>query len=78
MEERIINRMLELLDIQQANCIDSGATVSANTLEKPKGGNKSQNSYYYGHLNMVDAIAIEFDMYLAKENGKHVLRPCKS
>lgn len=77
MEERIINRMLELLDIQQAYCMDYGATVSANALAKPKGGNQAQNSYYFGNMNIVDAIANEMDMYLAKENGKHVLRPYK-
>ena len=73
MDEIVLNRMLELLDIQQGHCVKAGATVALNSLERPKGGSKSQNSYYDGHLNMAQAIAWEIHKDIVKENGKHKL-----
>lgn len=73
MNETVLNRMMELLDIQQDNCFQAGADVSMNTLEKPKGGNDKQNSYYYGHLNMAEALALEIHKYIIKVDGKHIL-----
>lgn len=73
MEESIITRLLDLLDIQQAHCMDMGASVSANCLAYPKGGNKRQNSYYMGHLNMAQGLAWELHKDIVKVNGKHVL-----
>ena len=59
MDENVLSRMMELLDIQQKHCIRAGAEVNMNCLGKPKGGNEKQNSYYYGHLNMAQTIAWE-------------------
>ena len=73
MNETVLNRMMELLDIQQDNCFRAGADVSMNTLEKPKGGNEKQNSYYYGHLNMAEALTLEIGKRVQKADGKHIL-----
>ena len=73
MDENMLSRMLGLLDIQQEHCIRAGAEVNMNCLGKPKGGNEKQNSYYYGHLNMAEALALEIRKSIIKVDGKHKL-----
>ena len=73
MNEQVLQRMIDMLDIQQAHCISEGATVSANTLTCPKKGNTRQNHYYYGHLNMAQCLAWEIGKDIIKVNGKHLL-----
>lgn len=73
MEENVLIRMLELLDIQRENCVAEGASAAINCLAYPKGGNKRQNSYYMGNLNMAQAIAWEIHKDIIMHNGKHVL-----
>lgn len=72
-EKAILQRMVDLLDAQEHNCREAGATISHNTLAKPKGGSVTQNSYYFGNLNMAQAIAWELHMDIYKTNGHHVL-----
>ena len=73
MNENVLNRMMELLDIHQKHCLDYGASVTVDCLGKPTGGNAKQNSYYYGHLNMAQAIALEIGKDIIKVDGKHKL-----
>lgn len=73
MNKNVLNRMMELLDIQQEHCMRAGAVISVNSFAPPKGGDKAQNAYYTGHLNMADALAMEMRKYIVKENGKHKL-----
>ena len=73
MDENVLSRMMELLDIQQKHCIRAGAAVSVNDLGKPTGGNAKQNSYYYGHLNMAQALVWEIGKDIIKVDGKHKL-----
>jgi len=72
-EKAILQRMVDLLDVQAERCRKAGATISYYTLDKPVGGNVTQNSYYYGNLNMAQAIAWELSMDIYKRNGHHVL-----
>lgn len=71
--ETMLDRMIELLNVQQQNCVNAGATVSENTLAYPKNGNKRQNSYYMGYLNMAQSLAWEIGKDIIKRNGKHYL-----
>jgi hypothetical protein len=73
MENNVLNRMVELLDIQEKHCADMGATVYLNCLAKPKSGNFRQNSYYFGNLNMAQAIALEMHKDIVKRDGKHIV-----
>jgi len=72
-EKAVLQRIVELLDIQEEHCRKFGATISCNTLEKPRGGSAAQNSYYFGNLNMAQAIAWEMHMDIYKKNCHHVL-----
>lgn len=71
--ERYLARMVELLDIQQQNCVNMGAKIDKFSFAAFKGGDKEQNSYYSGHLNMAQAIAWESGKDIVKRNGKHIL-----
>lgn len=67
----MISAALHLLDIQRSHCIDMGAD-SKHRYFSEAGGNKNQNTYYCGHLNMLEAMLLPLrKTVVIDENGRH-------
>lgn len=65
----MINAALHLLDIQRSHCIEMGAD-SKHRYFSEAGGNKNQNTYYCGHLNMLEAMLLQMRKGVAINNDQ--------
>ena len=69
----VFRECLELLDVQLQYCEDMGAVIDYDNLDAIYGGNERQNSYYKGHLNMLELTFMRVGLGGVKwKDGHHV------
>ena len=70
--DEMINAGLRLLDIQRAYCIEQGADPKSRWFSIDGPWEPGQNSYYNGHLNMIDHMLLHIrKTVVIDDNGRH-------
>jgi len=72
--DEMISQALRLLDIQRSHCLDMGADKEKRLFFSGSNGNKEQNSYYNGHLNLIDSMLLPLRKGVAiNDDQKHYI-----
>jgi len=65
---------LRLLDIQRSHCLNRGADKEKRMFFSGSNGDKEQNSYYNGHLNLIDSMLLPLRKGVAiNDDQKHYI-----